>query len=510
MSISPALSKNRTVITISVMLATIMQALDTTIANVALPRMQGALSATQDQMSWVLTSYIVAAAITIPLTGWLANRYDRRFIFLISIAGFTVASALCGVAENLPQIVIFRLLQGISGAALVPLSQAILFDINPPENHGRAMAAWGVGVTMGPILGPALGGWLTENYNWRWVFYINVPIGILAFLGLLFFLPKKAGNPKNKFDFFGFISLSFALGALQLMMDRGELKGWFSSPEIIIETFVMVVSIYLFVVHMFTHKRPFLNPALFKDANFVTSNLFIFVVGVALFATLALVPPMLQGLMNYPVVTTGLVTAPRGAGTMLAMLVVGRLVGRFDARMLMAVGLGLTSISLWQMTQFNLLMDEQLIIISGVLQGFGIGLVYVPLSTVAFATLSTSLRNEGTAFFNLMRNMGSSIGISMVQILLTRNTQIMHASLAENITPFNTAAQPALQAEHINLTTTSGLSLLNNEITRQAAMIAYVNDYKLIMILTVGLIPLLLFLKKAQPRPSNEHPVVME
>jgi DHA2 family multidrug resistance protein len=270
------------------------------------------------------------------------------------------------------------------------------------------------------------------------------------------------------------------------------------------------VSIYLFVVHMVTHKRPFLNPALFKDANFVTSNLFIFVVGVALFATLALLPPMLQGLMNYPVVTTGLVTAPRGAGTMLAMLVVGRLVGRFDARMLMAVGLALTTISLWQMTQFNLLMDERLIIISGILQGFGIGLVYVPLSTVAFATLSTSLRNEGTAFFNLMRNMGSSIGISMVQILLTQNTQIMHASLSEKITPFNTAAQPALQAEHIDLTTTSGLALLNNEITRQAAMIAYINDYKLIMILTIGLIPLLLFLKKAQQKPSNEHPAVME
>ncbi len=510
MSISPALSKNRGVITISVMLATIMQALDTTIANVALPRMQGALSATQDQMSWVLTSYIVAAAITIPLTGWLANRYDRRFIFLISIAGFTIASALCGVAENLPQIVLFRLLQGISGAALVPLSQAILFDINPPERHGSAMAAWGVGVTMGPILGPALGGWLTENYNWRWVFYINVPIGILAFLGLLFFLPKKAGNPKNKFDFFGFITLSLAMGALQLMMDRGELKGWFSSPEIIIETVVMVVSIYLFVVHMFTHKRPFLNPALFKDANFLTSNLFIFVVGVALFATLALIPPMLQGLMNYPVVTTGLVTAPRGAGTMLAMLVVGRLVGRFDARALMAFGLVLTSISLWQMTQFSLLMDEWPIIISGVLQGFGIGLVYVPLSTVAFATLSTSLRNEGTAFFNLMRNMGSSIGISMVQILLTQNTQIMHASLAEKITPFNTAAQPALQMEHVDLSTTSGLALLNSEITRQAAMVAYINDYQLIMILTIALIPMLLFLRKAQQKPSSEHPAVME
>ncbi|WP_410209953.1 DHA2 family efflux MFS transporter permease subunit [Aquirhabdus sp.] len=510
MSISPALSKNRVIITIAVMLATIMQALDTTIANVALPRMQGTLSATQDQMTWVLTSYIVAAAITIPLTGWLANRYDRRLIFLISIAGFTLASALCGLAENLPQIVLFRLLQGISGAALVPLSQAILFDINPPERHGSAMATWGVGVTMGPILGPALGGWLTENYNWRWVFYINVPIGILAFLGLLFFLPKRPGNPLSRFDFLGFISLSLAIGALQLFLDRGELKGWFSSPEIVIEALVAGIGLYIFVVHMFSHKSPFLNPALFKDRNFLTSNVFIFVVGVVLFATLALIPPMLQGLMNYPVVTTGLVTAPRGIGTMLAMMIVGRLVGRIEVRVLIAFGLVLTIISLWQMTQFSLLMNEWPMIISGVLQGFGVGLVYVPLSTVAFATLPPHLRTEGTAFFNLMRNLGSSVGISMVQILLTRNTQILHASLAEHITPFNPAAQPALQAAKIDLASPQSLAILNNEITRQAAMIAYLNDFKLIMIMAIVLLPLLVFIQKARQKPSNEHPVVME
>ncbi len=505
--------KHHGIITLSVMLATIMQALDTTIANVALPRMQGTLSATQDQMTWVLTSYIVAAAITIPLTGWLSNRYDRKKIFLISIAGFTVASALCGLAENLPQIVLFRLLQGISGAALVPLSQSILFDINPPEHHGRAMAAWGVGVTMGPILGPALGGWLTENYNWRWVFFINVPIGIIAFLGLLFFLHKKEGNPTIRFDFFGFITLSLGIGALQMMMDRGELLDWFSSPEVIAEAIIAALGFYFFIVHMFTHKKPFLNPRLFKDANFLTSNLFIFVVGVVLFATLALIPPMLQGLMNYPVVTTGLVTAPRGAGTMLAMMVVGRLVGRVDTRVLMGTGLTLTAISLWQMTQFSLLMGEWPLIISGVLQGFGVGLVYVPLSTVAFATLSTDLRNEGTAFFNLMRNIGSSIGISAVQILLTRNTQIVHANLSEHIIPYNTAAQTALQAHQIDLGNTASLQMLNGMITRQAGMIAYVDDFKLILWLTLALLPFLILLKKPKPlspAAKQAHAAVME
>jgi DHA2 family multidrug resistance protein len=491
---------NRGMITISVMLATIMQALDSTIANVALPHMQGTLSATQDQMSWVLTSYIVAAAIMTPLTGWLANRFQRKRVFLISIAGFTVASALCGAATSLPQIVLFRLLQGISGAALVPLSQAILFDINPPENFGKAMSVWGVGVTMGPILGPALGGWLTEDYNWRWVFYINLPIGILAFCGLLFFLPESKKQHEDKFDFFGFGMLSIGIGALQLMLDRGELKDWFGSTEIIIEAILAGLGFYLFLVHMLTTPKPFLNPALFKDRNFVIGNVFIFLVGIVLFATLALLPPMLQDLMNYPVITTGLVTAPRGMGTMVAMMVVGRLVGRIDVRLIIGTGLALTCWSLWQMTQFSLLMNEWPIISSGLSQGFGIGLVYVPLSTITFATLTGSMRTEGTAFFSLMRNLGSSIGISVVQFMLTRNTQTMHASLGEHITPYRFfhASQAKLLA-------------LNAEVTQQASIVAYLDDFKLMLVLTIASVPLLLVFRRSAQRaaPSN-HPVVLD
>ena len=268
---------NHRLITISVMAATIMQAIDGTIANVALPKMQGTLSATQDQMSWVLTSYIIASAIMIPLTGWLAGRFGRKKVFLISIVGFTIASALCGLATSLPQIVLFRLLQGMSGAALVPLSQAVLFDINRPEDFGKAMALWGVGVTMGPILGPLLGGWLTEDYSWRWVFYINVPIGIAAFISLSASMPETAKHT-NKFDFYGFTTLSLALGGIQLMLDRGELKGWFTSGEVLIEALVAGVSLYLFIVHTLTHNRPFLSPRLFKDRNFVTGNVFIFMV----------------------------------------------------------------------------------------------------------------------------------------------------------------------------------------------------------------------------------------
>jgi DHA2 family multidrug resistance protein len=499
---------NHKLITASVMAATIMQAIDSTIANVALPKMQGTLSATQDQMSWVLTSYIIAAAIMIPLTGWLAGRFGRKPVFLISIVGFTIASALCGAAETLPEIVLFRLMQGMCGAALVPLSQAILFDINKPEDFGKAMAIWGVGVTMGPILGPALGGWLTENYSWRWVFYINVPIGILAFLGLSASMPNTERH-NNRFDFFGFITLSLGLGGLQLMLDRGELKDWFSSPEIVIECMVMALAFYLFIVHTLTHERPFLSPALFKDQNFVAGNVFIFLVGVVLFATLALVPPMLQHNMGYPVVTTGLITAPRGAGTMIAMMVVGRLAGKIDARYIMACGLSLTAFSLWQMTHFSLLMNETPIIVSGVLQGFGIGLSYVPLSTLAFGTLPSYLRNEGTAFFNLLRNIGSAIGISVVQTLLTQNTQIMHAHLAENITPY-TLDNPAYGSMHINPSSTISLAGLDGFITNQAAMIAYIDDFKLMMVITIAVIPLLLLLRKPNHKPDPQHAAVME
>jgi DHA2 family multidrug resistance protein len=495
-------------LTVSVMAATIMQALDSTIANVALPKMQGTLSATQDQMSWVLTSYIIAAAIMIPLTGWMAGRFGRKKVFLISIVGFTIASALCGIATSLPEIVMFRLFQGMSGAALVPLSQAVLFDINKPQNFGKAMAVWGIGVTMGPILGPALGGWLTEDYSWRWVFFINVPIGILAFLGLSATIPETK-KLINRFDFFGFIALSCGLGGLQMMLDRGELKDWFGSTEIIIEGLIALVGFYLFLVHTLTHDKPFISPALFKDRNFATSCIFIFLVGVVLFATLALLPPMLQNQLGYPVITTGLVTAPRGAGTMAAMMLVGRLSGKVDARLIMCVGLSLTTLSLWDMTHFDLLMGMRPVIVSGVLQGFGIGLSYVPLSTLAFGTLPAHLRNEGTAFFNLLRNIGSAIGISVVQTMLTQKTQTMHAYMTEHITT-DTLNNPAYASSHIDVTSRSGLAALDNMITQQATMIAYLNDFKLMMIITLAVIPLLLLLKRPTHKPDPQHAAVME
>ena len=312
-------------ITISIMLATIIQALDGTIANVALPHMQGSLSASQDQITWVLTSFIVAAAIATPLTGWLTDRFGLKNVFLTSVAGFTVASVLCGLSGSLAQIVAARLLQGVFGASLVPLSQAVLLDINPREKHGSAMAVWGMGVMIGPILGPTLGGWLTDSYNWRWVFFINVPVGALAFYGIWKYIRKVPAARNMRFDMFGFATLSLAIGALQMLLDRGEQNDWFASRETWVEAVLLAITLSYFVAHtiLMPAGKSFFDYRLLKNRNYVTGLLFIFIVGLVLFATRALTPTMLQGLMDYPAAISGLVTAPSGFGTMVAMLVVG-------------------------------------------------------------------------------------------------------------------------------------------------------------------------------------------
>jgi DHA2 family multidrug resistance protein len=493
------------IVTLSLMTATILQSLDATIANVALPQMQGNLSASQEQMGWVLTSYIVAAAIMIPLSGWLANAVGKRTILLASIVLFTSASVLCGLAQNLPQIVMFRFLQGIGGAALVPLSQAVLLDINEPRNYGRAMAMWAGAAQLGTICGPALGGWLTENFSWRWVFFINIPIGVLAFMGLLTFVDRPPG-PRQRFDVIGFVVLSVGLAALQLMLDRGQTLDWFASPEICIEAFVAAVCLYVFLVHMFTTERPFINPRIFTDANFVASTAFVFLIGVVLFSTLALLPPLLQNEMDYPVVLTGLVIAPRGVGTMLGMVLVARLVTLIDVRAILAAGLLLTALSLWRMSQFSPQMGYGPVVVSGLLQGVGMALVYVPASTTAMATLSQDLRNEGAAMFNLMRNIGSSVGISVVFCLLARNTQTMHASLAGLFRPPGGEAFGAALAAG-DPDATMSLAAWDAILTSQSAFVAYLDAFRLMTAFTLATLPFIL-LMRGRRAPGEGHVVI--
>ena len=500
---------NRAAITVCVMLATLMQALDTTIANVALPYIQGSVSATQDQIAWVLTSYIVAAAIMTPPTGFLAARFGLKGLFLTAVAGFTIASMLCGMAQSLVQIVLFRILQGAFGAALVPLSQSVLLTINPPERQGSAMAMWGVAVMAGPILGPVLGGWLTENYSWRYVFYINVPIGILCFLGMRAFLTDTARNAHEKLDWFGFGTLSLGIGAMQLLLDRGEELDWFGSNEIVIESIVAASALYLFLVHTFTAKEPFVKPTLFRDRNFAAGTVFAFVLGLTYYASLALQPPYLQNLMNYPIVTAGLVLGPRGVGTMAAMLVVGRLIGRVDTRLMLGLGLSLSAWAFYAMTGWTPDVSQWTIVWVGVVQGIGLGFLFVPLSTVTLATLSPAQRTEGAGLYSLSRNIGSSVGISVVNALLTRNTQINHADIVEHVTAVNRAFESPMVMRFWNPLDAAGRAALDAMITQQAQIISYIDDYKLLMIAILSVFPLLIVFKKTSHRDAD-HTLAME
>jgi MFS transporter, DHA2 family, multidrug resistance protein len=498
---------HRTALTVCIILATLMQALDTTIANVSLPYMQGSMSASYEQIEWVLTSYIVAAAIMTPPTGFLAGRFGIKRLFLVSISGFTLASVLCGMAQSLDQVVLFRVMQGAFGASLVPISQSLLFAIYPRERQGFAMAMFGIGVMIGPVLGPVLGGWLTENYSWRYVFYINLPIGILDFIGILLFLPELPRDAVRKLDWFGFITLSVTLGALQLMLDRGQEKDWFDSGEIVIEAIVAASSFYLFIVHTFTTDEPFVRPSLFRDRNFSAGMVFIVIVGLTYYASMALQPPYLQELMNYPVVAAGIIMGPRGIGTMISMLIVGRLVGRTDTRILLAVGLGLTAWAYYAMTGWTPDVSQETIVVVTMVQGFGLGFLFVPLSAATLSTLPLQERTEGAGLYSLFRNIGSSIGISVVNDLLVRNTQVNHAEIAAHVTSVNRALENPAVAHFWDPLTAAGRAALNAVITTQAQIIAYVDDYKLLMIATLAVLPLLVVFRK--PRGGKAEPVVV-
>src|SRR5246127_1588769 len=501
---------NRPAVTLCVILAVIMQALDTTIANVALPYMQGSVSASADQINWVLTSYIVAAAIMTPPSGFLANRFGRKRILMTAVVGFVIASVLCGIAQSLVQIVAFRLLQGFFGAALVPLGQAVLLDIYTVEERGSAMAVFGVSVMVGPVLGPVIGGWLTDHYSWRWVFYINVPLGVLAFAGISFFVRETNISAATKLDWLGFGSLSLAIAAMQVFLDRGAQLDWFSSFEILIEAVVCASALYVFLVHTFTAKNSFVNPRLFLDRNFSVGVLFIFIVGITYLASLALLTPYLQTLMGYPVVTAGIVMGPRGLGTMACMFLVGRLVGRVDTRLLLMIGLLLTAWAMHDMTGWNPDVSQWTITVTGFIQGAGLGFLFVPLTTVTFATLASEQRPDATGLYNLSRNVGSSMGISVVSYLLTRNGQINHAIIGSHVTAVNPGFRNSIVLHAMSPWTASGRAALDQVIQNQASIISYIDDFKLMMILSLCAIPLVLLLRRAASEAGSDHAVVME
>ena len=508
----PGLRRN--MVTICAMTATIMQALDTTIANVALPYMQGSLSASQDQINWVLTSYIVAAAIMTAPVGWIANRFGRKRIFIICSGGFTIASVLCGLAQDIDQMVLFRLLQGVFGAALVPLSQAVMLDSYALHERAKAMSIWGMGVMMGPIMGPSLGAWLTETYSWHWVFFVNIPFGIVTVAGLLVFMDETRADRELRFDWFGFAALAVGIGSMQVALDRGEQLGWLESNEIIAEIIVSIVGFYYFFAHSLTTAKPFIQFAIFKDRNFIGGCVFMTVMGLVLFSTMALSSPYLQNVIGYPIITAGLLLASRGCGTFVAMMLVGRMMRYIEARTLIISGLGLTCLSLFYMTGWTDQTGVPEIVTLSILQGFGFGLVFVPLSTVAFLTLPNHLRTDGTSMLTLLRNVASSIGISIVIAQLTEGGRRAYAVLNEHVTPFNQPMQMPGVRGMIDMTTDAGRALADVMISLQAQIIAFSLDYQMVMVFTLCTIPLAIIIgsTKAALRKQSAAPehAVME
>jgi DHA2 family multidrug resistance protein len=503
-------TRHRLIVVGCTMVATLMQALDNTIANVALPHMQGTLSASRDQITWVLTSYVIAAAIMTAPVGWLAARFGRKQFFIVSLVGFTITSMMCGLAQNLPQEVAFRFLQGCFGAALVPLSQSVMLDLYPVEKRGQVMAVWATGVMIGPILGPTLGGYLTDLYDWRWVFFINVPFGIVAVVGMVLFLKEQHRDVSLRFDWMGFTALSLGLGALQLMLDRGPSQDWFSSGEIILEAALAGLGFYIFIVHMVTAEKPFIPPQLFKDIGFLSGTATMFAVGIVLLGSAALLPPYLQSLGGYSVTQTGLLMTPRGIGAMLVMIVAGRLTRIVDPRLLMGIGVLLIAGSMWDMTGWTPDVNLWRLALATMIQGAGISFVFIPLQVVGFATLAPSLRTDAAALFSLSRNIGSAIGVSVTSAVLANSIQTLHSQFAEQITPFNRALQTGAQGLYLGPTTPFGIQGANAIVQYHAMVAAYANDFLLMVWVCLPLLPLLFFMRKPPTEAVKTSELALE
>lgn len=507
-ALPPGMSRYPGMLKAAAILAMLIQVLDMTIANVALPHMQAALGANQDSVSWVLTSYIVASAIAIPATGWLADHLGRRKLYLISVGGFTLSSMLCGLAVNLDTIVLFRIMQGLFGAFLSPLGQTVMLDNTAPEKRGQAMAIFGMGVVIGPILGPVVGGWLTDNMNWRWVFFVNLPLGLIAFIGLFLFLPDLK-RPSRALDALGLALLGIGLAGLQLMLDRGQHEDWFNSLEIWLELGISLSAFWMFAVHTRTSSNPLYPTALLRNRNLMISALIMGVVGMVMTAAMALMPIMLQNLMNYPVLDAGMLLATRGFGVLVMTGISGQIMHRVEPRLWIMSGLSIAAFSFWLMTRWNLDVSATQIAINGIIQGAGIGMLYVPISMIAFSTLPAEWRTDGSGIVNLTRSIGASAGISLVMTLLARSSADSHANLTGYFTPYSLWVDPRLFSLPGDAVSTA-LALLNAEVTRQATMIAFLNDYYFMMFVCIAAIPFILLLKKVRVSHQPQEALMIE
>jgi DHA2 family multidrug resistance protein len=484
--------------------AVLVYTIDATVANIALPYMQGSLQASQDQAAWILTSYIVASAVCTPLAGYLATRYGIGRVLVTSVGLFTLASVLCGLATSLPQMVMFRALQGGMGASLVPLSQVLLLKAYPPALHGRANALWGMGVLVGPILGPSLGGWLTEFYGWRWAFLINLPVGIVSVLGLLATMPKDEPDKTRRFDRMGFLWLSAAVGILQLGLDRGHGQNWFQSTEIIVEFALAGLAFYLFVMHSLTHRSPFIPLKLFADRNFVLAMGISFCMGFLIVTPAALLPQFLQQVQGYPVLTAGLMMASRGVGAILTTTWLGQNAMKFDTRWLAGFGMCVTAVSMVMFMQMYVDTPAWWPVLGAFMQGVAISFLFLPVTNMAYATLPPHLRTDGGATASLCRNIGSSVGLSWIFAQVLDGAQRNRAYMTEQLGAFDTqhwlGLTPALErvggvAPNGAVDPSTLAAVIGPEMARQAAAIGYDNGFAIMAFATLLALPLVLLMK---------------
>ena len=502
---------NPWLIAVSVMFATFMEVLDTTVVNVSLPHIAGTLSASIDEATWALTSYLVANAIILPMTGWLASMFGRKNLLMLSVIGFTAASFLCGLAPTLGTLIFFRILQGATGGALQPLSQAVLLEAFAPQDRGKAMGFWALGIVVAPILGPVLGGWLTDNYSWRWVFYINIPVGIASIVmtKMYIFDPPYLRAESRKVDYWGIGMLAVGIGALQIVLDKGQEEDWFSSNMILILAVVSAVTLVALVWHLLVSEDPIVDLRVFKVRSYAVGVFLMTVVGFVLYGSMVLLPVMLQTLLGYPPLQAGIAMAPRGIGSFFMMPLTGMMTGTFDARKLLTAGLLVGGSTLIWLSWLNLQAGYWDIFWPQLLQGVGMSLLFVPLTTISMDAIPREKMGNATSLFNLMRNIGGSIGIAVTGTLLARHSQATTATLGAHITPYDPASQSMLfglrqsfmaAGADVATATARANAALFGMVQRQATMVSFVGIFQLLGVLFIALIPLVLLMKRPKAR----------
>lgn len=490
----------------SVMLATFMEVLDTSVANVALPHIAGNLSATTEEATWVLTSYLVSNAIILPATGWLSSVFGRKRFLIVCVFIFTLASALCGAATSLGMLIVARILQGAGGGALQPIAQSVLLESFPPEKRGSAMAIYGLGVVVAPIIGPTLGGWITDNYSWRWIFYINLPVGALAVVMANLFVedpPYMRNRRPGRIDYIGFGLMALGLAALQLVLDMGQREDWFHSTWIVWATVITVIALAAFVVWELTTDEPIVNLRVFTNRNFAVGTLLISSVGIVLYGSIALLPLFLQTLLGYPAVQSGMAVSPRGFGSIASMLIVGRLIGKVDSRFLIMFGFGVLAWSTWMLAGLNLDIATRNVVWPNIISGFAMGFIFVPLTTTTMGTLTNEQMANASGLYNLMRNTGGSIGIALVTTLLARGAQVHQAALITHLTPYDPVFQQRLH-EMMGALGNSATAMqqaygaIYGLLLRQAMLLSYIDNFRLLAALCVACIPAALLFKRVR------------